>query len=255
MRARPSLPARRGATTARFGALAGFLAAALMEQGKLDGGVAPLRAPVWTSRSTVRACAHLPDSRARLRLLRGDLAGGLEEMLEAGRRFEGLGAATLPSWPGARRRRSRCSSWASGRRPRRSPRRSSSWRAPGVPRGRSAPPCASRAWSRVDSKGSPCWRRRSRCSPTRPRSSSTQGAHRAGSGASPRQPTLRGTRAASARRRAGHDLRRGAARRTRRDRASRHRCATSTDCPERRRLAHAQRAARRGDGGRGSHEP
>jgi DNA-binding CsgD family transcriptional regulator len=80
------------ATSARFaGHSLAFLADALMEQGKLDEAAAALaRAGVdesFDSASTL----YLPDSRARMRLLRGDLAGGLEQMLEAGRRFEELG--------------------------------------------------------------------------------------------------------------------------------------------------------------------
>ena len=63
---------------------------ALMEQGRLDeaasvftetGEPAPDDAPTYTFLS----------SRARLRMLRGDLPGGLEQLLEAGRRFEAVG--------------------------------------------------------------------------------------------------------------------------------------------------------------------
>ncbi len=63
---------------------------ALMEQGKLDdaarvfadaGDPAPDDAPTFTYLS----------SRARLRMLRGDLPGGLEQLLEAGRSFEAVG--------------------------------------------------------------------------------------------------------------------------------------------------------------------
>jgi DNA-binding CsgD family transcriptional regulator/tetratricopeptide (TPR) repeat protein len=63
---------------------------ALMEQGRLDeaasvfteaGEPAPDDAPTYTFRG----------SRARLRMLRGDLPGGLEQLLEAGRRFEAVG--------------------------------------------------------------------------------------------------------------------------------------------------------------------
>ena len=63
---------------------------ALMEQGKLDdaakvfadaGEPAPDDAPTFTYLS----------SRARLRMLRGDLPGGLEQLLEAGRSFEAVG--------------------------------------------------------------------------------------------------------------------------------------------------------------------
>jgi DNA-binding CsgD family transcriptional regulator/tetratricopeptide (TPR) repeat protein len=80
-------------TTARFSLLlAAFLADALMEQGKLDDGAAALaRGGFGASLPESARPLFFLDSRARLRLLRGDLAGGLEEMLEAGRRFEGLG--------------------------------------------------------------------------------------------------------------------------------------------------------------------
>ncbi|HKD33737.1 MAG TPA: AAA family ATPase [Gaiellaceae bacterium] len=63
---------------------------ALMEQGRLDDAAAviadageppPGDAPSYTFQV----------SRARLRMLRGDLAGGLELMLDAGRRFEAVG--------------------------------------------------------------------------------------------------------------------------------------------------------------------
>jgi DNA-binding CsgD family transcriptional regulator/tetratricopeptide (TPR) repeat protein len=78
--------------TARFPALvAGFLADALREQGKLEDSAAVLeradlgRAPAETARMRILL------SRARLHFLRGDLAGGLEDIFEAGRRFEAVG--------------------------------------------------------------------------------------------------------------------------------------------------------------------
>jgi DNA-binding CsgD family transcriptional regulator/tetratricopeptide (TPR) repeat protein len=81
------------ATSPRFsGHALAFLADALMEQGKLDDAAAALaRAVVGESFPDTARLLFLPDSRARLRMLRGDLAGGLEETLEAGRRFEELG--------------------------------------------------------------------------------------------------------------------------------------------------------------------
>jgi DNA-binding CsgD family transcriptional regulator/tetratricopeptide (TPR) repeat protein len=81
------------ATSARFsGHALAFLADALMEQGKLDEAAAALaRAVLGESFPDTARLLFLPDRRARLRLLRGDLAGGLEETLEAGRRFEELG--------------------------------------------------------------------------------------------------------------------------------------------------------------------
>jgi len=73
-----------------LGLLSWVLADALMEQGRLDEAAATLDTggveldlegqPRWRQRA----------SRARLRMLRGDLAGGLEELLAAGRRSEAL---------------------------------------------------------------------------------------------------------------------------------------------------------------------
>src|SRR5206468_5910264 len=80
-------------TSARFaGHAAAFLADALMEQGRLDEAEAAL-ARVAHGRSlpdSVRLL-YLRDSSARLRILRGDLAGGVAELLDAGRRFEAMG--------------------------------------------------------------------------------------------------------------------------------------------------------------------
>jgi DNA-binding CsgD family transcriptional regulator len=76
--------------SARFGGHAtAFLADALMEQGKLDEAAAALaRAGVGESLPDSARLLYLGDSSARLRILRGDLAGGLAELLEEGRRFE-----------------------------------------------------------------------------------------------------------------------------------------------------------------------
>jgi DNA-binding CsgD family transcriptional regulator len=82
-------------TTARFLGphSAAFLAEALMEQGKLDDAAAALaRAGVGESLPDDARLLFFPDVRARLRLLKGDLAGGLEEMLDTGRRFEAVGS-------------------------------------------------------------------------------------------------------------------------------------------------------------------
>ena len=69
--------------------LAPFLADALMEQGKLDDAAAALaRVDSLPDRPIVFL---LSNSRARLRLLRGDLAGGVAALLAAGRRFESIG--------------------------------------------------------------------------------------------------------------------------------------------------------------------
>jgi DNA-binding CsgD family transcriptional regulator/tetratricopeptide (TPR) repeat protein len=81
------------ATSARFsGHSLAFLADALMEQGKLDEAASTLaHAGMSESFPDSASMIYLPNSRARLRLLGGDLAGGLEEMLDAGRRFESIG--------------------------------------------------------------------------------------------------------------------------------------------------------------------
>ncbi len=80
--------------SARFsGHSAAFLADALMEQGKLDDAAAVLaRAGYGEALPDSARLLYLRDSSARLRILRGDLAGGLEEMLDAGRRFESVGS-------------------------------------------------------------------------------------------------------------------------------------------------------------------
>jgi DNA-binding CsgD family transcriptional regulator len=80
--------------TARFARhAAAFLADSLMEQGRLDGAAAVL-AGAWPGEAPPGSTRllFLGDSARRLRLLRGDLAGGLEEMLEAGRLFEEVGS-------------------------------------------------------------------------------------------------------------------------------------------------------------------
>jgi DNA-binding CsgD family transcriptional regulator/tetratricopeptide (TPR) repeat protein len=81
-------------TTARFlGHSAAFLAEALMEQGKLDDAAAALaRAGTGESLPDDARLLFFPDVRARLRMLNGDLAGGLAEMLDTGRRFEAVGS-------------------------------------------------------------------------------------------------------------------------------------------------------------------
>jgi DNA-binding CsgD family transcriptional regulator len=66
-----------------------FLADALMEQGRLEEAVAVLHRPELDAALPESArLLYLRDSRARLRMMRGDLTGGLEEMLEAGRQFD-----------------------------------------------------------------------------------------------------------------------------------------------------------------------
>jgi DNA-binding CsgD family transcriptional regulator len=81
-------------TSARFaGHAAAFLADALMEQGKLDDAAAALaRAGVGEPLPDSARQLYLRDSSARLRILRGDPAGGLAELLDAGRHFESVGS-------------------------------------------------------------------------------------------------------------------------------------------------------------------
>jgi DNA-binding CsgD family transcriptional regulator len=76
--------------TARFaGHAAAFLADSLMEQGKLDEATTVLaRAQPFPESARM---LYLRDSGARLRILRGDLAGGAAELLAAGRRFDSVG--------------------------------------------------------------------------------------------------------------------------------------------------------------------
>jgi DNA-binding CsgD family transcriptional regulator len=80
--------------TARFrGHASAFLADALMEQGKLDEATAVLADFDFVdSHLDSERLLFLRDSSARLRVLRGDLAGGVDQMLEQGRRFEQVGS-------------------------------------------------------------------------------------------------------------------------------------------------------------------
>jgi DNA-binding CsgD family transcriptional regulator/tetratricopeptide (TPR) repeat protein len=82
-------------TTARFSVLlAAFLANALMEQGKFDDASAALDGAGFGESLLDRACPLLfLDSRARLRLLRGDLAGGLADMLDVGHNLDAVGGS------------------------------------------------------------------------------------------------------------------------------------------------------------------
>jgi DNA-binding CsgD family transcriptional regulator len=81
-----------GTTTRASVYLAAILAEALMEQGKLDEAAAALdRSGLGESFPDDARLLFLPNIRARLRMLSGDLAGGLEAMLDAGRRSDALG--------------------------------------------------------------------------------------------------------------------------------------------------------------------
>jgi DNA-binding CsgD family transcriptional regulator/tetratricopeptide (TPR) repeat protein len=80
--------------SARFaGHSAAFLADALMEQGRIDDAAdALVRAGFGEDLPDSARLLYLRDTSARLRILRGDLAGGLAEMLDTGRRFEAVGS-------------------------------------------------------------------------------------------------------------------------------------------------------------------
>jgi DNA-binding CsgD family transcriptional regulator len=88
---REALAAARtwGASARLAGHAAAFLADALMEQGRFEDAAAAL-AGATPPQESVRML-YLADSSARLRILRGDIAGGAAEMLDAGRRFESVG--------------------------------------------------------------------------------------------------------------------------------------------------------------------
>jgi DNA-binding CsgD family transcriptional regulator len=90
-----------GIVRSRLGDCAAFLADALMEQGRLDEAEVALARSGWSEETSMSAHLHfLLDSRARLRLLRGDLPGGIEAMREARHRFEAVGGrnpAFMPS--------------------------------------------------------------------------------------------------------------------------------------------------------------
>jgi DNA-binding CsgD family transcriptional regulator/tetratricopeptide (TPR) repeat protein len=82
-----------GPTARFFGHGSAFLADALMEQGKLDEATAALASIAFRESSLdSERVLFLRDSSARLRILRGDLAGGVEQLLEEGRRFDAVGS-------------------------------------------------------------------------------------------------------------------------------------------------------------------
>lgn len=80
--------------SARFAAhAAAFLADSLMEQGRLDeAAVALVRGEQGAALPDSARLLFLRDSSARLRILRGDLAGGSADLIDAGRRFESVGS-------------------------------------------------------------------------------------------------------------------------------------------------------------------
>ena len=235
--------------------LAPFLADALMEQGKLEEAAAALARVESVARLRPRSFP-LSDSRARFRLLRGDLAGGVEELLEAGRRFEAVGGrnpaflawrsqaalALLQLGEQDEARRLAAEELELAR----------TW---GAPRALGA---ALRAAGLVEGgkKGlalleeavevladSPA-----RLEHAKARTELGAALRRANRRAEAREQLRQALELAT-------HLRRRAARRPRRDRAAGHRRAAPTDLPQRRRIAHPQRAARRPDGGRRPHQP
>jgi DNA-binding CsgD family transcriptional regulator/tetratricopeptide (TPR) repeat protein len=82
-----------GTTTRASVYLAAILAEALMEQGKLDeAGAALERSALGESLPKDARLLFLPNIRARLRMLNGDVVGGLEDMLDAGGHSDALGS-------------------------------------------------------------------------------------------------------------------------------------------------------------------
>jgi DNA-binding CsgD family transcriptional regulator len=82
-----------GVTTRASVYLAAILAEALMEQGKLDEAGAALERSGFDEPLPKDArLLFLPNVRARLRMLNGDVVGGLEDMLDAGGRSDALGS-------------------------------------------------------------------------------------------------------------------------------------------------------------------
>jgi DNA-binding CsgD family transcriptional regulator/tetratricopeptide (TPR) repeat protein len=79
---------------------AAYLADALMEQGKLDDAEAVLARDGSGPKPESGSLVFPRDSRARLSILRGDLAGGVAELREVGRIFEAVGGGNpaLVAW-------------------------------------------------------------------------------------------------------------------------------------------------------------
>jgi DNA-binding CsgD family transcriptional regulator/tetratricopeptide (TPR) repeat protein len=79
---------------------AAYLADALMEQGRLDEAERALERGIAVGDPPAFAHRHwLAESHARLRVLRGDLHGGLAELLDAGARMDALGLANPAFMP------------------------------------------------------------------------------------------------------------------------------------------------------------
>jgi DNA-binding CsgD family transcriptional regulator/tetratricopeptide (TPR) repeat protein len=79
---------------------AAFLADSLMEQGKLDDAAAVLAGIGSAPKPESGSLVFPRDSRARLSILRGDVGGGLAELLEVGKLFEAVegGNPALVAW-------------------------------------------------------------------------------------------------------------------------------------------------------------
>jgi DNA-binding CsgD family transcriptional regulator len=71
--------------------LASFLAESLMEQGRVEEAAAVMSRGEGAAASEMLRADVFLDRRARLHIFTGDLAQGVEEMLDAGRRFEAVG--------------------------------------------------------------------------------------------------------------------------------------------------------------------
>ena len=135
-----------------------------MEQGRLDEAAASL-AGAGLAEPLPASARHLylADSNARLRLLRGDLEGGLAEMLEAGRRFEAVGSRNpaFIAWrsPAALALLQLGDADEAARLAAEELELARAWGAPA----RWARPSASRACARAASRASSCSKRRCRC--------------------------------------------------------------------------------------------
>ena len=150
-----------------------YLADALIEQGKLDEAAEVLPGGAFEDDADTAHAHWFLDSRARFRLVSGDLRRGLDEMFAVGRSFEAVGGrnpAFVPSWQS----QAAAALLLLGEQDDARPLAEEGLYRPaaGPRRGRSAELCGSRASSRAVSEGSASSRRRPQRSMDRLRSSS-----------------------------------------------------------------------------------
>ncbi len=245
-----------GMSAAFPGLLASFLGESLMEQGRLEEAAAVMsRGGAREASEILRADVFL-DRRARLRMLRGDLPGGLEQLLEAGRRFEAVGGRNPAFMPWRSQAAlallqldrpeeaaalaqeelelARVSGGAAGAGGGAAGGRTGRGRR----RGDAAPAGGGRAAGRLAGQAR-----------------AGQGAHRAGGGPAPGQSAHEGARAAAPGGRAGHHLWGNPACRPGRERAAGDRGTAAPDRAQRGRVAYPERAAGGRAGGRGADQP